>query len=77
MSARKTGSIENLAVVGLDIGKDRFHLVGSIGPANWSRASARFGSRSTDEIADAGIRQAGSAAGAAVPRVAEIAKWVE
>ena len=28
MCAKKTGSIEDLAVVGIDIGKDTFHLVG-------------------------------------------------
>lgn len=28
MCAKKTGSIEDLAVVGVDIGKDTFHLVG-------------------------------------------------
>jgi hypothetical protein len=28
MCAKKTGSLEDLAVVGVDIGKDRFHLVG-------------------------------------------------
>ena len=28
MCAKKTGSIEDLAVVGIDIGKDAFHLVG-------------------------------------------------
>lgn len=28
MCAKKTGSLENLAVVGVDIGKDTFHLVG-------------------------------------------------
>src|SRR6056297_3556175 len=28
MCAKKTGSLKNLAVVGIDIGKDKFHLVG-------------------------------------------------
>ena len=28
MCAKKTGSLEDLAVVGVDIGKDTFHLVG-------------------------------------------------
>ncbi len=28
MCAKEQGSLENLAVVGLDIGKDVFHLVG-------------------------------------------------
>jgi hypothetical protein len=28
MGAKKTGSLEDLAVVGIDIGKDTFHLVG-------------------------------------------------
>lgn len=28
MCAKKTGRIEDLAVVGIDIGKDTFHLVG-------------------------------------------------
>ena len=28
MCAKKTGSLEDLAVIGVDIGKDTFHLVG-------------------------------------------------
>jgi transposase len=28
MCAKKTGSLEGLTVVGIDIGKDTFHLVG-------------------------------------------------
>jgi predicted NBD/HSP70 family sugar kinase len=28
MCAKKTGSLEDLAVVGIDLGKDTFHLVG-------------------------------------------------
>ena len=42
-----------------------------------SRARARFGSRSTGELAGAGIRQAGTAAGSAVQRVADRAKRLE
>lgn len=47
MCAKKTGSLEDLAVVGIDIGKDTFHLVGFDRSGQLFCASISSGSRWT------------------------------